>query len=765
MTDDSASVANDWPPTCSVKTFASEAPIWTVGALLSFVAASVLVTGWPVGLVPNLSCPLHYSSDTLSAAWVTQNILEGHWIFHTDRSGYPFGTDLLDYPMSDWGSFAILRVLGWLTGSYWGAMNLYFLLGFPVAFVASYFVMRAMRVSRALAAAGSLLFALLPYHFQRLHHLFLTWYFVVPIFFLFAWRLYTLKGRDVERPVNVRTAITQAATIVVSASFGIYYALFGAIVLSLGGWGGWLRSRSLRVIAATVAAVSLVAIGAIMSVTPNLIHAYTYGPNPEVAQRGLAESEIYGLKIVQMMLPRADHRIASVGDVTRRYASSAPSVNENSTATLGVVGATGLVLLGGGIWLRVSGRQVDERLAFLALIAFGIVIIATVGGLSALFATLLSPQIRGWNRASVYIAFAALAATMMALDGLLARHVPPRWHAAALATTASIVAVVGLLDQTVPACQACNRAIRAAFERDRAFMSAIESSVPEGAAIYQLPYMPFPEVPPLNHLSSYDLATGVIHSKRLRWSYATMKGRDGDLFYRALAKQPMARQVDVLHRLQFSGIYVDRRGYADGGRAVEQELRRTIGAGPSFVRSDDQVSFYKLSRGADPLPDNLGTSRILQLAGLTPDRLAPHNSSSPEMGIDFRNDTLPEFVEDIEGLAAAEPWGRWSDANLRRNVLIKFTNPLPESFTLVLRARAFGPNTGQPFEIRIGSASKTVDLSSEIEERRISFELGEGAVRKMEIVPSVPVSPVELLISDDARKLGIGLERMRFEPR
>ena len=155
------------------------------------------MTGWPAGLVPNLSYPYDYSGDMLSASWVIQNLIEGNWTFHTDRSGYPFGSDLLDYPMSDSGSFAILRILGWLTGSYWAAMNLYFLLGFPAAFLASYVALRVMRVSAALAAAGSLLFVLLPYHFQRLQHLFLTWYFVVPIFFLFAWRLYTMSGRRI----------------------------------------------------------------------------------------------------------------------------------------------------------------------------------------------------------------------------------------------------------------------------------------------------------------------------------------------------------------------------------------------------------------------------------------------------------------------------------------------------------------------------------------------------------------------------------------
>ena len=116
--------------------FVAEAPIWLPCAILTFVAASVLMTGWPAGLGPNLSYPYSYTGDMLSASWVIQNLIEGNWTFHTDRSGYPFGSDLLDYPMSDSGSFAILRILGWLTGSYWATLNLYFLLGAPAAFLA-----------------------------------------------------------------------------------------------------------------------------------------------------------------------------------------------------------------------------------------------------------------------------------------------------------------------------------------------------------------------------------------------------------------------------------------------------------------------------------------------------------------------------------------------------------------------------------------------------------------------------------------------------
>ena len=739
---------------------ADETAIWLPLAMVAFVAASVLMTGWPAGVLPNLAYPFSYSGDALSAAWITQNILEGNWIFHTGRSGYPFGSDLLDYPQSDWGSFVVLRLAGWIAPSYWGAMNLYFLLGFPAACMAAYVTFRAMRIPVALAAAGSLLYALLPYHVQRIEHLFLTWYFVAPIFFLIAWRLYFPEHSGTSEPLTPRKALGNATALFAAASFGIYYALFGIVVLVLGGCGGWIRSSSRRVAATTLAAVFVTVIAIAINLAPNLLHTAQAGANPEIAHRSIGESEIFGLRMVQMLLPRANHRITAFGDATRRYDSAAPSVNENATATLGIVGAGGLLLLGAVIGWRVIGRAVDPRLAFLALIVLGLFALATVGGLSALIATLISPQVRGWNRASVFIAFAAIAAAMIALEWLVARFFSIRHHARVLAASGALVGILGVLDQTAPACEACNHAIQAAFDRDRAFDAAIERSVPPGAAIYQLPYVPFPE--PWNHPLIYELATGMLNSQHLRWSYAAMKGRDGDGFLRMLANAPIARQLDVLQRLQFSGICVDRRGYADRGKAVEDELRLLLGSGPQIVRADDQVAFYRFGAGTTALPDGTAASRIAQLANFAPDADVAHYAATLAEGIDFRRPGLPAFVEAVRGLSHVESWGRWSDDNLSRNVTITFKEPLPPSFTLVLRAQAYGPNAGLPVSVRIGGTKQSILLSGGMQERRIRFEVT-SAARVIEIIPPLPIAPMDLLLSHDMRRLGIGLERLAIE--
>jgi phosphoglycerol transferase len=740
-----------------------EAWVFVPVAVLTFIAGSVLTSGWPAGLIPDLATPFAYSGDGLAASWLVQNLIHGGSVFHSNRSGYPFGSDFFDYPMSDAGSFAILKVLGWITPGYRGAINLYFLLSFPVTCVAAYAVLRQFRISPALSAAGAVLFTLLPFHFLRLQQLFLTWYFVVPVFFLIAWRLYGMSRKPFTALVGNRRSLLCIPACFIWASFGVYYAVFGMITVLIGGVGGWLRNRGAAPAMATAAIVLALALGVVMNVAPSLAYMREHGVNREVAHASPEESEIFGLKLIQMALPRVDHRIARLGDVTRQYDRLAPLVNENSTATLGLVGTSGLVFLAVIAFMRMAGRTVDERLAFLALVALACYVIGTIGGVSALFATLVSATIRGWNRISVFIAFAAVAAAMIGLQSALSR-LPEGKRRAMLGVAVAVgVGVFGVLDETAPACRDCNRATRERFERDRNFIGSIEKMLPAGAGIYQLPYMAFPEVRPQNRLQTYDLAVGALLSNTLRWSYAGMKGREGDLFFRTLAEQPLAKQVEVLRRLRFSGIYIDRRGYADDGRAVENELRSSLGTGPELVRADHEVSFFRIEPGLTALPDGLPMSDIIQLAGLATHNDGALSAGTRSRGIDFRREALPAVVREVRGLSAVEPWGRWSDANISRSVTIEYRDALPGAFTLVLRARAFGPNAGKALQIKVGRHAKSIVLADTLQEQRVTFDLDGDTARVIEITPPLPVSPAELLTGDDRRKLGIGIERIWLE--
>lgn len=736
---------------------------WVAGGMFSLVLASILMSGWPNGVWPELSFPYAYQGDGLSHSWIAQRAIEG-WIFENPRSGYPFGSDFRDYPGSDSGSLLVLKLLGLLSGKYYIAFNFYFLGGFFVTFASAFCVLRSFGLFKASALSAALLFTFLPFHFQRLGHLFYTWYFVVPIFFYFSFLVYYNDSFfGVRRWGGLRVLLSIVA-VVLLASFGVYYALFGVLILATSAAAVFFKTKRFANLVLPLALIAGVSSGVLINIAPNVVNKKINGANLEVAVRSPGESEIYGLKLMQMLLPRDKHRDEYLASVADFYNKTSPLINENHTASLGLIGAAGLI---GALLILFMGsceRRLDSRLSLFAILIFVLFLFGTIGGLGALFSYVVSSSIRGWNRVSVFVAFGSIAVFFLILQILLDRYCSLRRAKISYVIAPLLVGVIGLYDQTVSTCSACNAQTKMAFERDKEFVAEIEKALPRGSSVYQLPYMPFPEVAPLNRLHTYDLSVGFLHSKDLHWSYAGMKGRQGDLFYRSLAQEPIERQLDVLRRLGFAGIYIDRRGFEDNGDLIIERLTKLLGSAPILRRVDGEVVFFRLESSGQNLNLNgLSAVEIMKRADYLVDKHGPRHTANLSDGIDFTRRTWPQFIKDVRGVSGPEPWGRWSDGNLADGVKFDFYSPLPTRFTLHMSVRPFGRNGEQEVLVKVGGQMHRLALRPADSEVRLTIALNSNQVDSIEFIPVQPVSPRELGINKDERKLGIGFVSIRFE--
>lgn len=734
------------------------------GSILCFFGASIFMSGWPAGLIPNTSVPFAYSGDGVFHAWMAQRVTEG-WLFENPRSGYPFGSNFLDYPGSDFGSHFLIKVLSLLSGSSFAGTNLFYLFGFPVAFAVTFCTVRCFGLGRALSISCALIYTFLPFHFMRLGHLFYTWYFVAPLFFYIAYSIFlTPEHKTSEEPKKTSwlKLLAEISGLLILSSFGVYYALFGLILVALAGGLNWLRTAKFAGIKrATLIAAILVA-GVIANVTPNLIGNYVNGANAEVAQRHPLGSEIYGFKLMQLLLPRADHRISEIGAYTKYYNSTFPLINENVSATLGLVGSIGLGLCFLFFLASLCGKKLDLRIGFLTSAAFVLFMFGTTGGLGAIFSSVILPSIRGWNRISVFLAFATILTFFLVLQFLLTKHRPKFIYGTAI--IALLVSAIGVFDQTTSSCQACNTSIKNAYDNDKAFVAGIEESLPEGSAIYQMPYIPFPEEPPLHHLYNYQMNTGVLHSKHLNWSFGGMRGRDGDMFYRALSKETINKQVEVIRRLGFNGIYIDRRGYVDDAKSLIDGLTALLGTPPTLVSKNNQLVFFKIDADKHQNLNGMSVKQIMDISGYPVDHLGRRYSSTINEGINFSRAGWPDFIRDAAGFSGNEPWGRWSDQNVSSRPSLKLFSPLPQKFTLVLSAQAFARNANSPVDIIIGSQRYEVSLTNTPSEVRVNVDLQGKTADSITFVPAHPISPKKLKLGTDSRKLGIGFISMRIEP-
>lgn len=750
-------------------TFLEPGSLWTIfktekrwylcGGTFAFFLASVLWSGWPEGLLPNLAYPYSYDGDGLGYSWQIQRVIEG-WIFNNPRNGYPFGSNFMDYPGSDSGTLLLLKIIGMMSGSFYAAFNLYFLLTFSLVCVATYVVLRSFDLSKPLSLAGGLIYAFLPFHFLRIDHYFFVSYFVAPLFFYAAIKIYTLNGQNFLRDFTFRKSLAYLAIFIGLASFGVYYALFGTILIGTVVLMSVFRQGGYRNALIGCLAVLAVSFGVLVNTAPNIVYKKVHGANSQIIHRNSAEAEHYGFKLAQLLLPRPGHRIDMLANYAEKYNKNTPLVNENAMSSLGLIGSLGLCAIALLLLRAGSGARANSTLILLSALTCVLLLFGTIGGLGSLFSLLISSSIRGWNRISVFIGFGAIAILLLLIGHSLQLFRKTRGYSALLWLCAIALSTVAIYDQTAKTCRSCNDNVRRAFEADRDFVAAIEAAVPKGSAIYQLPYIAFPEGVPFFKIGSYDMLTGFLHSKALKWNLAGMKDREGDVFYKTLSNEPLNHQTKIIKVLGFGGIYLDKRGFADNGEKIENHLSDLLGKKPTLISSDGNKVFFTLPES------NLGLSQltakqIMQLAGY---QSVEHQRSTFSEPIIFSKVQLPNYVEHVKGLSEAEDWGRWSDATQSPSVSIKLNQSLPNEFNLVIGAKTYVADPNQRLRIEIGSHFFEPKIGTDFSKITIPVNLKGAPVDKIVLTPQITASPTSLGLGSDNRELGIGLASLQIEP-
>lgn len=560
---------------------------WGIASILLAVLMPWMVAG---GKRHDWSIPISYTGDALFSLQMIKRLQEGGWFFDTVNQGYPGLSNMLDFPASDVGLYVIQKLLGWLLPNPGWVFNVFYLAGFGAAAAAAYWVLRRLRITPILSFAAALSFAVAPYHFARLCHLMLSWYFVIPLFVyqaLHVLGVVPVDGDDGGQRDGRRQHLAPAwwfAGAFVLGCFGVYYAFFGAMLIFAAGLFAW--ARGVRNPLFSMGLVATVFCAIVVNVTPNLVHRHTEGRNPEVAQRFPNETEVYAVKIVQLLMPPTTHRVRALNKPTGHYNDDFPLINENRFSALGMLGAAGFLLLVVVLLANQFPRTRDPVLAGLAFLLGVILLTSTVGGFSTLFALYVSPMIRAWNRVSIFIGFVSIAALALAMH---LRGWSPRGRLGSAVFAVAVAAFV-MGDQTPGDFPWHVQKDRAQYTSDRQFVRRVEASLPPGSAVLELPYMYFPEGPTLVKMETYDPGRPYLHSRTLKWSYGGIRGREADKVVRAVTALPVDEMVAEARRLGFAGIYVDRHGFKDDGQEIESALRGLL-KGAAIVSPDRRLFF------------------------------------------------------------------------------------------------------------------------------------------------------------------------------
>jgi MFS family permease len=553
--------------------------------------------------------PLQYGGDSLSHAMHLEQIASNGWIWNDDRLAAPFVQHMQDWPIGDILSLVTAWVLALFTSNWAAIQNGMFLVSFPLTALSAWWAMRKLGVNSWTASVLGILFSLLPYHFVRGEsHLFLSNYYVVPLGVYLAVRLldpdslFAAGTRFRSRWLHYlswRSVQTVLIAVVVGLG-GIYYAAFTLIFVGIAFVARVLRRRS--VLPPVVIGAVLVAVVAVITL-PTMLYQAENGANTKAAVRNAYESDVYGLKLAQMLAPAPGHRIDAFDDYQRKYLDEFPLPGERGSAALGVVASFGLLTMLGlalaSLLRPPAGTFGETRMRQFSLFALCGFLVAAVGGLSTPIGLLIIDDIRSWNRMSVFIGLCALAVVGLLIDALVRRFRSRRTplFAALLAS----VLLVGYFDQVTPMWTPAYAAVDAKFLEDQKYFGALEDTVGEGASVFILPQVEFPEAAPVNGVTSNDEVIPYLHTDTIKWSFGGIKGRLESAWQSRIRQDSAADLATDLAVAGFRGVLIDRRGYDDNAVVLEADLQSVLGGSVPIENAGKYYAFYDLASYAETL--------------------------------------------------------------------------------------------------------------------------------------------------------------------
>jgi len=601
------------------------------------------------------------------------------------RLGAPFGANWNAYPSSDLLLLWLLGQLARVTGVAVAA-NLALVAAAVSAALSFYACARWLRVRWEWAMAGALLFAFTFQAFNRgLPHLLLAFSWTVPLAIL-SCALVAASRRVRGRSPGGALVIGTAMVIGISNPYALflYLQLMGwAVVVQALGRRRWENLKlGLAALAVALAAFAMVQMHVWLFTTD------TAADSP--LERNYGGTERYALKPLELMVPPATHRWEPMAFFGNRYLRWSDWRSTEAFAPyLGVAGVVALAWLAAEAFVAVLRRR---RVPGGALTAGWVLAFASLGGITNILAFFTGLALfRASNRFSIFLSAVVLLFLVSRISRWW-RGRSPVWSVAA----AAALAVIGLADQLPRAASAerVERTTRLAVN-DREFGRRLEAALPDGAMVFQLPVVLFPEAPPYLQLGDGEHFRPFLATQTLRFSYGAIKGRSRGQWQRDLARLPTAELVQALESYGFAAIYLNRRGFADRGDALLTELA---------------------ALGRTERIEGVRREQIVV-------RLRPTDKALPPMArtLTFgRGWHRPPSGAPIGG-AWAEP--RWAHGNATKSCY----NPYPEARWFALRLRLSGAGKERSLRFAVNGAEQlSVRLDGEAREFRLRVRLEPG---------------------------------------
>lgn len=536
----------------------------------------------------DLFIPLFYSIDAPECLARTKDIFFNDY---TRSMFAPFGyadsSGILKFlfgSVSTW----LIHLIGLLTAhNVMLTTNIYYLLTFVLIAATAFHVLRSVEINFPVALTFAILYTFLPFHFMRnMNHLQYSSYYMVPLtvmvlLWLHAGHPIFFKQTKTGFRLNVFNPKAVATVMIIFVFEPVtyyfpYYVAFLALVTGI----ATAIDKKHMVYLGTAVLIIFLAAGSIYKleipeiVTRTLDNGRLENAGVVTSQKGIShygQDDIYGLKMVLLLLPANGHRLAGLQEYTDAYMAG-HTVNENLWAALGLVGAIGFMAL--LVVLVISPSGESRLFRGLALLNISAVLFATIGGFASFISTLIytwggenTPlvQARAHNRISVFIAFFAFMLLALLVNAIIRKYGKPGPAKTGIVMAACVVlGAAGLYDQVPPAWAGLtvqSPEYQKAFRADETFFKQIEADMPDRAMIFQLPVA-------IHHVGSdvlnyTEYLKPYLHTKRLKWTYGGDKDSAQVQWYQNTANAPVTEMLERMALYGFSGILYDTHGISE----------------------------------------------------------------------------------------------------------------------------------------------------------------------------------------------------------
>lgn len=514
-------------------------------------------------------------------------------LFYNPRIGAPDGATLIDVPFIDFGMALIIYLMSFFMKSPFAIAYVFYFFTFISTVATMYFLLRYLRCNYWICVMLCITYSLTPYHFYReISQLTLSNYYVVPLGILIALIVAEstfVKGIPSYCDSPLKRVVFWGSICLVGFS-NIYYAFFTVLLLCVAIIKKCLDEKNISVFMNEAWTLYCMCVCILLGIMPKIIYGMIKGTNNMAGQRLPFETELYGLKIIQLFLPPTYSNVNFLGNITQLYNQTGFNINENVNSSMGILAVIGFVIACIVIIRRllmspINRDNLEGRLCFLATLILIMILYCTIGGIGAIFSYIVTPELRGLNRGSIYI-----TALCLCVLGILVSKIIKNVSRRGLLVGLFLIWICSLYIEIPNLPSDWQDELKAENENYKLFFEKVEAASKDNDSIYQLPYMEFPEVPTLGKIKDYTHFLAYLYTDNLKWSYGKVKGRatsDGliitendinDLF------------MEQLIECGYDGILLDSYGYEDNLQMILDYFEDTLGL--KAITSDNNRYYY-----------------------------------------------------------------------------------------------------------------------------------------------------------------------------